>query len=64
MASKVKTLADINSVSALASHNKQLAKMEVSIDHLEKAVDSSPGTYPSLVAPIVIIEAYSFVIEV
>lgn len=39
MASKVKTLAEINSVSALASHNKQLAKMEVSIEHLEKAVD-------------------------
>lgn len=39
VASKVKTLAEINSVSALASHNKQLAKMEVSIEHLEKEVD-------------------------
>ena len=39
VASKVKTLAEINSVSALASHNNQLAKMEVSIEHLEKAVD-------------------------
>ena len=39
VASKVKTLAEINSVSALASHNQQLAKMEVSIENLEKAVD-------------------------
>ena len=39
VASKVKTLAEINSVSALDIHNKQLSKMEVSIEHLEKAVD-------------------------
>ncbi len=39
VASKVKTLAEINSVSALANQNKQVAKMEVSIQHLEKEVD-------------------------
>lgn len=37
--SRVNVLSEINSVSALASHNKQLAKMEVSINHLEKEVD-------------------------
>lgn len=37
--SKVKTLAEINSVSSLANHNREIAQMQESLSSLQKEVD-------------------------